>query len=309
MMRQTRMAALLCGAVLMLSVQPCETFGGITPVGARAAARARWQGTCARGLEMRTREDERDMPAPHTRRAHLARWCALGLAVLGSGAPAFAEKKKRPSGGLVGENPNAAQDLFTAKFQQGLNKRTGRLYGCQTQTNCVSTAAGKNPTQFIAPWDYTTATTDADEAWESLKTVVLSDKSLTVVEVDDEARYLHATGKSKVPKDGIDDVEFLQVQDEKIFTTRSASRGNFYVYPYQVTDVACHQSKPQTLTRTPTNQTPTPTWLQVPIGDGGYQKQRLQGILAQLGWVELNYNGNGVYSDGCGPNGDKVPKP
>jgi len=62
MMRQTRMAALLCGAVLMLSVQPCETFGGITPVGARAAARARWQGTCARGLEMRTREDERDMP-------------------------------------------------------------------------------------------------------------------------------------------------------------------------------------------------------------------------------------------------------
>ena len=24
------------------------------------------------------------------------------------------------------------------------------------------------------------------------------------------------------------------------------------------------------------------------------------------GWVELNYNGDGVYSDGCGPNGDRV---
>ena len=70
-----------------------------------------------------------------------------------------------------------------------------------------------------------------------------------VVEVDDRARYLHATAKSKVPKDGVDDVEFLMVPDEKIVTTRSASRGNFYVYPYQV-----------------------------PIGDGGYQKQRLEGV-------------------------------
>jgi hypothetical protein len=34
----------------------------------------------------------------------------------------------------------------------------------------------------------------------------------------------------------------------------------------------------------------------------------LEGIREQLGWVELNYNGNGVYSDGCGPNGDKVEK-
>ena len=33
--------------------------------------------------------------------------------------------------------------------------------------------------------------------------------------------YLHATGTSKVPKDGIDDVEFLMVPDEKIVTTRS----------------------------------------------------------------------------------------
>ena len=34
----------------------------------------------------------------------------------------------------------------------------------------------------------------------------------------------------------------------------------------------------------------------------------LEGIREQLGWVELNYNGNGVYSDGCGLNGDKVKK-
>ena len=33
---------------------------------------------------------------------------------------------------------------------------------------------------------------------------------------------------------------------------------------------------------------------------------KLAGILGQLGWAELNYDGNGVYSDGCGPNGDKV---
>ncbi len=51
-----------------------------------------------------------------------------------------------------------------------------------------------------------------------------------VVEVDDEARYLHATGKSKVPKDGVDDVEFLMVPDEKIFTTRSVSLGKFFFF-------------------------------------------------------------------------------
>ena len=191
-------------------------------------------------------------------------------------APGFCEKKK-PSGGLAGENPNASQDLFTAKFQQGINKRSNRLFGCQTQNNCVSTAAGKNPTQFVAPWDYTVTTQDAEEAWEALKQVVELDTSLKVIEVDDDLMYLHATGTSKVPKDGIDDVEFLMVPSEKIVTTRSASRGNFYVYPYQV-----------------------------PIGDGGYQKKRLQGILGQLGWAELNYDGNGVFSDGCGPNGDKV---
>ena len=79
--------------------------------------------------------------------------------------------QRQTAGGLAGENPNAAQDLFTAKSQQGINKRTNRLFGCQNQNNCVSTAAGKNPTQFVAPWDYTTKTGDADEAWEELKQV------------------------------------------------------------------------------------------------------------------------------------------
>jgi len=33
----------------------------------------------------------------------------------------------------------------------------------QTQTNCVSTGASKNPTQFVAPWDFTTKTSDPEE--------------------------------------------------------------------------------------------------------------------------------------------------
>jgi len=38
--------------------------------------------------------------------------------------------------------------------------------------------------------------------------------------------------------------------------------------------------------------------LQVAISDGGFQKKRMEGIREQLGWVELNYVGSGVYSDG-----------
>ena len=36
-------------------------------------------------------------------------------------------------------------------------------HGCQTQSNCVSVSASKNPTQFGAPWDFTTQTTDPDK--------------------------------------------------------------------------------------------------------------------------------------------------
>jgi len=43
---------------------------------------------------------------------------------------------------------------------------------------------------------------------------------------------------------------------------------------------------------------------QVAISDGGYQKERMRGIRERLGWVELNYVGSGIYSDGCGARGD-----
>ena len=243
-------------AVLLLHAAPALLFAPGPPALGGGVG-------CARGGAQVLALRMHGAPDQQHRRALLA--AAAAAAVSAAATPASAEKRRKPSGGLVGENPDAAQDLFTAKFQQGINKRTSRLFGCQTQTNCVSTAAGKNPTQFVAPWDYTIKTSDPGKAFAALTEVVLNDDTLKIVEVDDQRMYLHATGKSKVPKDGVDDVEFLMVPDEKIVTTRSASRGNFYVYPYQV-----------------------------PIGDGGFQKQRLQGILSKLGWVELNYNGNGV---------------
>jgi len=184
------------------------------------------------------------------------------------------------SGAAVLQSPSPASaadnnDLFQAKFQQGMNKRTERLFACQTQNNCVSVSASKNPTQFGAPWDFTPVTNDPEKAWASLKKAVAADSSLTLDEVDDVKHYLRATGTSKVPKDGVDDVEFLLVPSEKICTYRSAARKNVFVYPYQVA-----------------------------ISDGGFQKERMAGIRERLGWVELNYVGSGVYSDGCGSKGD-----
>ena len=75
------------------------------------------------------------------RRTHLAHLGTLAIGALAGAGPVFAEKKKKLSGGLVGENPNAAQDLFTAKFQQGLNKRTNRLFGCQVSGTFLTTCS------------------------------------------------------------------------------------------------------------------------------------------------------------------------
>lgn len=103
----------LCSVVLLHSVQHCETF--VPAVRAPSRAHLRLEGaSSALQLKMRVREEGHAPPATRTRRAHLAGWYALVLGVLGGSAePACAEKRKRPSGGLVGENPNAAQDLFT----------------------------------------------------------------------------------------------------------------------------------------------------------------------------------------------------
>lgn len=50
---------------------------------------------------------------------------------------------------LVGENPKAAEDLFNAKWQNGINKRTQRLFGCQTQVHiCFRARYAMSDTDF-----------------------------------------------------------------------------------------------------------------------------------------------------------------
>lgn len=93
----------------------------------------------------------------------------------------------------------------------------------------MSVSAFKNPTQFSAAYDYTITSQNVDEAWATLKSVIEGDVSLKIVEVDDQMYYLHAEGKSKVPSDGVDDVEFLFVPEQKILTYRS-DRSNLFSF-------------------------------------------------------------------------------
>jgi uncharacterized protein (DUF1499 family) len=56
-------------------------------------------------------------------------------------------------------------------------------------SNCVSTASVKNLDKYSPPWEFQCT---PDEAFARLKGVIVSDQDLSVVEVDEDARYIKA---------------------------------------------------------------------------------------------------------------------
>ncbi|CAM9671510.1 unnamed protein product [Choristocarpus tenellus] len=140
--------------------------------------------------------------------------------------------------------------------------RNGRLYVCRSSENCISTSSLKTPSKFGSPWDYSKATTDADKAFSSLVATIEDLSDVTLREINTNSRYLRAEFPSKVPPDGVDDVEFLVKPMDNMVVYRAASRTTIFVYP-----------------------------MQQPLSDQGRLKDRLEGIRRALDWDMYTYDG------------------
>lgn len=91
------------------------------------------------------------------------------------------------------------------------------LLPCPASPNCVSSLA-TDPRHAIEPFTFETP---PDLAWERLKTVLGSEKRVTIP--DEKGGYLRAEFRSLVFR-FVDDVEFVLVPDQRLIHVRSASR-------------------------------------------------------------------------------------
>lgn len=91
------------------------------------------------------------------------------------------------------------------------------LPACPDSPNCVSSLSSDEG-HAITPFSYEGAPA---QAWEQLKTAVLSGKRVTLIK--DTGKYLHFEVRSLIFQ-FTDDVEFLLQESDKLIHVRSASR-------------------------------------------------------------------------------------
>ena len=133
--------------------------------------------------------------------------------------------------------------------------RNGRLQSIASTENGVSTSAIRNPGAYMAPWSYSTQTSDSQKAWKSLISAVQTLPNVEIMQVN--STYLHATVPSTL---SVDDVEFvLRPDPDYLVLFRSASRTSVFVYP-----------------------------LTQPVSDQGINRKRMEQLRRLLGWQELN---------------------
>ena len=142
----------------------------------------------------------------------------------------------------------------------------GRIGGCASDEACIATSAVRNPSKYGPPWRpvSTAEAADTSRAWRSIVAAVQEEPGLTIVDQNDQARYLRASGKSTIPSEGTDDVEFVLRDGNLLY--RSATRQSLYLYP-----------------------------LQQPVDNQLSHNVRLSAIRARLGWEEA-----GLPTDGEG---------
>lgn len=99
--------------------------------------------------------------------------------------------------------------------------KNGRLLPCKLKSNCISTSSVNSVVKYSRPWLYTKPL--ADE-FNEIVDVMSKNPYLKVVAVDEGLHYIRAEAKSAFPPSGIDDIELLLNDNDKIITYRSNSR-------------------------------------------------------------------------------------
>ena len=139
-----------------------------------------------------------------------------------------------------------------------------RLAGCDADEACVASSA-LSPQKFSPPWTpdaLSPECTDPARAFRALAAAIEEQADLTVLTRDDATRYLLAIGKSAIPLDGTDEIEFIVIPQSGsqgcIALYRSATRQSVFVYP-----------------------------LQQPLNNQAAHSKRLSEIRTRLGWVEV----------------------
>lgn len=107
--------------------------------------------------------------------------------------------------------------LLAGTKPNNLGMATGQLLACPATPNCVN-SKGLDAEHKITPLTYTSS---AEDAFNTLKTVVQSFKQSAIAQETDNYLYAEFT----IPVVGfVDDVEFLLDKDAQVIHVRSASR-------------------------------------------------------------------------------------
>jgi uncharacterized protein (DUF1499 family) len=148
------------------------------------------------------------------------------------------------------------------------------LSSISSTENGISTSAIRNPIRYSPPWSYSTKTSNATKAWNSLYNTVLQiDPNVQVIQYTDT--YLHVTvatkpfvgsnrfvsssnpfdsndGDNDDIADNVDDMEFVLRHDDNLILYRSASRKSIFVYPLtqSVSDRNSHYDRLQRIRQT-----------------------------------------------------------
>ncbi|MBA2749871.1 MAG: DUF1499 domain-containing protein [Tatlockia sp.] len=107
--------------------------------------------------------------------------------------------------------------LLAGTKPDNLGMATGQLLACPGTSNCVNSKS-LDAEHKITPFTYTSS---AEDAFNTLKTVVQSFKQSAIAQETDNYLYAEFT----IPVVGfVDDVEFLLDKDAQVIHVRSASR-------------------------------------------------------------------------------------